>query len=98
MASPDLPGVEHHGVDARGLTFHAAVAGAAGAPPARLLHGWPQNWWEWREVMPRLAEAGYRVIAPDLRGLGWSDAPATGYEKEELASDVLAIIDALGVE
>lgn len=97
MEPPDLPGVEHRWVEARGLRFHVAVAGPPDGAPVFLVHGWPQNWWEWREVIGPLAGAGYRVMAPDLRGLGWSDAPPDGYEKEELASDLLAVLDALGV-
>jgi pimeloyl-ACP methyl ester carboxylesterase len=61
-----------------------------------LLHGWPQHWWMWRYVMPALAER-FRVIAPDLRGLGWSDAPEGPYDKLTLAEDVLAVLDEMGV-
>ncbi len=93
-----VPGVEvtHRDVDlpTRGLRVHVAEAGAADAPPLVLLHGWPQHWWEWRKVMGPLAE-DFRVLCPDLRGLGWTSAPASGYEKEELATDLLALLDAL---
>jgi pimeloyl-ACP methyl ester carboxylesterase len=92
---PHLDGVEHRYVDAGGLRMHVAEAGAG--EPVVLLHGWPQHWWEWRGLIPRLAEY-YRVICPDLRGLGWSDAPRRGYEKEQLATDVLALLDALELE
>jgi pimeloyl-ACP methyl ester carboxylesterase len=94
---PELPGVRHEYVDAGGLRMHVAVAGPADAPPVLLVHGWPQNWWTWRHVIPTLAER-FRVIAPDLRGHGWSEAPATGYEKEQLASDLLAVLDGLAIE
>ena len=62
-----------------------------------LLHGWPQHWYEWREVIGPLAER-YRVICPDLRGFGWSQAPPGGYEKETLADDVIALLEVLGLE
>ena len=62
-----------------------------------LLHGWPQHWYEWREVIGPLAEC-YRVICPDLRGFGWSQAPPGGYEKETLADDVIALLEVLGLE
>ena len=62
-----------------------------------MLHGWPQHWYEWRHLIPSLSRR-YRVICPDLRGLGWTDAPPGGYEKEELASDVLALLDALELD
>ena len=90
---PELPGVEHRFVDAGGLRTHVAEAGEG--EPLLLLHGWPQHWWCWRDLIPALAPH-YRVIAPDLRGHGWTDAPPGGYEKEQLASDVLALVDALG--
>jgi pimeloyl-ACP methyl ester carboxylesterase len=91
---PDVAGVTHLYVTARGLRFHVAEAGEG--EPLVLLHGWPQHWFEWREVIGPLAER-YRVLCPDLRGFGWSDAPPRGYEKEALAADVLALLDALGV-
>jgi pimeloyl-ACP methyl ester carboxylesterase len=62
-----------------------------------LVHGWPQNWWSWRRVIPALAES-FRVVVPDLRGHGWSEAPARGYDKEQLASDLMAVLDALEIE
>jgi pimeloyl-ACP methyl ester carboxylesterase len=94
---PQVEGVSHRDVHARGLRFHVAEAGPADAPPVVLLHGWPQHWFMWRDVIPGLA-ADHRVIAPDLRGLGWSDAPKQGYLKQELADDVLALLSELGVE
>jgi pimeloyl-ACP methyl ester carboxylesterase len=90
--------VEHRYVDARGLRTHVALAGPEGGDPVVLVHGWPQHWWIWRGVLPRLADAGYRCICIDLRGHGWTDAPPDGYEKEQLATDVLAALDELGVE
>jgi pimeloyl-ACP methyl ester carboxylesterase len=94
---PQLAGVHHEYVDAAGLRVHVARAGPADAPPVMLVHGWPQNWWTWRHVIPALAEH-FRVIAVDLRGHGWTEAPRAGYEKEQLASDLLAVLDALGIE
>lgn len=94
---PELPGVRHEYLEIPGLRTHVALAGPDDAPPVLLLHGWPQHWWAWRNVIPALA-AEHRVIAPDLRGHGWSAAPVTGYDKEQLATDVLAILDALNIE
>jgi pimeloyl-ACP methyl ester carboxylesterase len=90
---PSAPGVDHEIVETSRLRMHIARAGESG-PPLILLHGWPQHWYVWRHVIPRFAER-YRVICPDLRGLGWTEAPADGYEDESLASDVLALLDAL---
>lgn len=86
-----------------GVRMHYYTAGA-GDDAIVLLHGWPQTAWEWRHVMPLLAEAGYRVIAPDLRGAGHSSRPRRdegvpadprgqyvprgGYDKRSLAEDV----------
>lgn len=94
---PHLDGVTHDYVNAGGLRTHVALAGPQDAPPLLLVHGWPQNWWSWRTVIPALAE-NHRVIAPDLRGHGWTEAPETGYDKEQLASDLLALLDALQLE
>jgi pimeloyl-ACP methyl ester carboxylesterase len=93
---PQLAGVRHEYVDTGGVRIHVALAGPEDGPPVVLLHGWPQNWWAWREVIPEIAK-DFRVIAPDLRGHGWSEAPAGGYAKEQLTSDMLATLDALGV-
>lgn len=62
-----------------------------------LLHGWPQHRWAWRKVILALAEER-RVICPDLRGFGWSEAPAGRYEIQELAGDILALLDELGLD
>jgi pimeloyl-ACP methyl ester carboxylesterase len=92
---PHVPGVRHRFVDAGGLRMHVAEAGEG--EPLVLLHGWPQHWYVWRKVIPRLAPHA-RVICPDLRGFGWSAVPAGGYDKETMAGDVLALLDALGLE
>jgi len=97
LEPPPLDGVTHEYVDAAGLRTHVALAGPQDAPALLLLHGWPQNWWVWRAIIPELSSR-FRLIAPDLRGHGWTDAPVDGYEKEQLASDVIALLDALGLE
>jgi pimeloyl-ACP methyl ester carboxylesterase len=92
---PDLEGVTHRRLRAGGVDLHVACAGDG--PPLLLLHGWPQHWWCWRHVIPELAQ-DHRVIAPDLRGWGWSDAPAGHYAKSTFAADVLALLDAAGLD
>jgi pimeloyl-ACP methyl ester carboxylesterase len=94
---PQVDGVEHRFVEANGIRIHLAEAGAADAPPLMLLHGWPQHWYVWRHVIGPLAE-DRRVICPDLRGLGWTDAPSDGYEKERLTDDLFALLDELDVD
>ena len=92
---PALDGVEHDHVDLPDVRIHVATAGQG--PPVVLLHGWPQNWWTWRHVIPLLS-ADHRVICPDLRGHGWSSAPSGGYDKEQLATDLLGVLDALELD
>jgi pimeloyl-ACP methyl ester carboxylesterase len=64
-------------------------------PPLLLVHGWPQNWYAWRLVMPALAR-NFEVIAPDQRGIGLTDKPAGRYDPGTLANDLVALMDALG--
>jgi pimeloyl-ACP methyl ester carboxylesterase len=90
---PEIPGVSHHYVMVDGVRYHYAEAGEG--EPLVLLHGFPQNWYMWREVMPELAKH-YRVIAPDMRGAGWTEAPAGGYGKEQLADEIAHFMDAVG--
>lgn len=94
-AMPALEGVEHQFIDLPGLRMHVAEAGAG--EPVLLLHGFPEHWWEWRKVIGDLAEH-YRVICPDLRGAGWTQAPRDGYTPDQLVADVAALLDALGLE
>lgn len=70
-----------------GLRLHFVNAGD-GARNIVLLHGFPQTWWEWHQVIPPLVEAGFRVIAPDYRGAGHSSRPAGGYDKRTMAQDI----------
>lgn len=75
------------------VTIHYVSAGAdpGSAPPVVLLHGWPETWFEWRHVMPLIAER-HPVIAPDLRGLGDSSRPADGYDKRTVAEDIVRLL------
>lgn len=91
---PHVDGVSHRHVQVAGLSVHVAEVGR-GAPLV-LLHGWPQHWYCWRRLIPLLP--GRRLIMPDLRGHGWTDAPHGGYEKEQLATDLLDLLDALAPE
>jgi pimeloyl-ACP methyl ester carboxylesterase len=96
---PELAGVEHSFHDLpTGVRVHVAAAGPPGAPPVLLVHGWPQHWWSWREVLRELA-GEFRVLCPDLRGLGWSGPPDDDdFRKQRLADDQIALLDALGVD
>lgn len=92
---PPIASVTHRHVDANGVRLHVAEGGSG--PTLVLLHGWPQHWWCWRHLLPRLA-ARRRVLAPDLRGFGWSAAPNGAYAKLTFAGDVLALLDAEGLD
>jgi pimeloyl-ACP methyl ester carboxylesterase len=94
---PHVDGVTHRWVDAGGLRVHLAEAGPEDAEPVLLLHGWPEHWYLWRGVVPALAQR-YRLLMPDLRGLGWTELTEDGYEKENLARDQIALLDALGID
>jgi len=67
--------------------IHYVVAGTGGQTVV-LIHGFPQTWWEWRFIIPALAEAGYQVVVPDYRGAGDSWKPASGYDKRTMAADI----------
>jgi ribosomal protein L7/L12 len=92
---PSELSVEHRTVRANGLLHHYVEAGAG--PLVLLLHGFPENWWAWRYQIRPLAEAGFRVVAPDLRG--YNDTGKEGpYDLDTLGTDVCELIRALGAE
>jgi pimeloyl-ACP methyl ester carboxylesterase len=97
MAPPEIPGAEHRYAEIGGERLSVHYAEAGDGPPLVMLHGWPQHFWCWRRVVPLLTDR-FRVICPDLRGFGWSDAPGSGYEPDTFASDAVALLDALGIE
>ena len=94
---PHVDGVAHRFLEAGGLRMHVAEAGDPAQPPLLMLHGWPQHWYAWRRLVPLLADE-FRLVMPDLRGHGWTDAPDGPYDKEQLASDAIALLDALGLD
>ena len=90
-----LPGPwTHRDLSANGVRLHVAEAGEG--PLVLLLHGFPQFWWTWRAQLSALAAAGFRAVAPDLRGYGASDKPPRGYDLPTAAADVAALVRALG--
>ena len=104
LTCPRLPdearmSLRHRFVEANGVRFHVVEAGhdTVRRPLVLLLHGFPEFWYSWRAQIPALAER-FHVVAPDLRGYNLSDKPATGYDITTLASDVPALIRALGAE
>jgi pimeloyl-ACP methyl ester carboxylesterase len=83
----------HHMASVNGIQMHYVMGGQG--DPVVLLHGWPQAWYEWRHVMPALAK-NYTVIVPDLRGLGDSSIPTTGYDGATTAEDLYQLVSQLG--
>jgi epoxide hydrolase 4 len=81
-----------------GLDLHIVEAGGAGQPLVVLLHGFPEFWWAWRHQITPLADAGFHVVVPDMRGYNLSDAPkeVSAYTLDTLAADVVGIADAFG--
>jgi pimeloyl-ACP methyl ester carboxylesterase len=82
--------VEHHYAELDDVLLHYVTAGTG--PPLVLIHGWPQTWFEWVRIMPPLAEK-YTVIAPDMRGLGDSSRPLSGYDKQTVARDIWQVVN-----
>jgi pimeloyl-ACP methyl ester carboxylesterase len=83
----------HHTVPVNGIQIHYVIGGHG--DPVVLVHGWPETWYAWHKVMPALAK-NYTVIAPDLRGLGDSSKPLTGYDGKTLAEDIHQLVTKLG--
>ncbi|WP_329251176.1 alpha/beta hydrolase [Streptomyces sp. NBC_01478] len=96
MPLRDLAGFTHRWADAEGIRLHAVEGGRPDGPTVVLLAGFPQTWWAWHQVMPRLAER-FHVIAVDLPGQGHSDRPREGYDTHTLAARVQAALTALDV-
>ncbi len=94
-AEEQIAGFRHHFEEINGVRLHY-VRGGEGDPVV-LLHGWPETWFAWRHILPGLA-AQYTVIAPDLRGLGDSAKPLTGYDRRTVADDIYHLVRALGFE
>ena len=84
-----------------GLTVHALEAGAAGRPCVLLLHGFPELSYSWRKVIPALADAGYHVLAPDLRGYGkttgWDETDVSSFRMLNLVEDCVSLLARLGI-
>jgi pimeloyl-ACP methyl ester carboxylesterase len=83
-------------IDTNGVRLRCVVEGDG--PLAIMVHGWPESWYSWRHQIGPLRAAGYRVVVPDVRGYGGSDAPVAidAYDMESLIGDVLGLIDHFG--
>src|SRR6478672_11000825 len=83
----------HHTASVNGITLHYVLGGHG--LPVVLLHGWPETWYAWHHVMSALAK-NHTVIVPDLRGLGDSSKPTTGYDGKTVAEDIHQLVTQLG--
>jgi pimeloyl-ACP methyl ester carboxylesterase len=84
----------HYKTPVNGILMHYVIGGKG--DPIVLLHGWPQTWYEWRNVIPELIANNYTIIAPDMRGLGDSEKTQTGYDTKNLAEDIYQLVEKLG--
>lgn len=96
--NPDGARPHHRQLQVNGIELHVAELGDG--PPVILCHGFPELGYSWRHQLPALAAAGYRAIAPDLRGYGQSSMPADveSYDVLSLCQDMLGLLDDLGEE
>jgi pimeloyl-ACP methyl ester carboxylesterase len=85
-------------IDTKGIRLRVALAGQG--PLVILIHGFPESWYSWRHQIPALADAGYRVAVPDVRGYGASDKPLAieAYSIKNMCADISGLIAALGAE
>ncbi len=90
--------MQHRDIEANGITLHVVEKGVG--PAVLFCHGFPAIWSSWKAQMDAVAGAGFRAIAPDMRGYGGSSAPAEAdaYTPYETVGDLVAILDAAGAE
>ena len=84
---------DHRTARVNGIHIHYVIQGQGA--PVMLVHGWPEFWYSWRKVIPVLAQR-FQVIAPDMRGFGYSDKPLSGYDTRTTASDLYELTRSLG--
>ena len=96
MEESPIEGVTFKFIETNGIKMRLAEIGEG--PLILLAHGWPESWYSWRHQLIGLSKAGYRVIAPDMRGYGQTDAPSETdqYDIKHLTEDMVGILDALG--
>jgi pimeloyl-ACP methyl ester carboxylesterase len=91
-----LTEIAHRTIEGNGIAIHFAEAGSG--PVVLLCHGFPESWYSWRHQLKALAQAGYRAVAPDMRGYGQTGQPEAidAYTLFHLVGDMVGILDALG--
>ena len=93
-----MTNIQHRTVETNGIRMHVAEQGTG--PLVVLCHGFPESWYSWRHQLRALAEAGFRAVAPDMRGYGETDRPGAidQYTLLHLVGDMVGLVDALGAE
>jgi pimeloyl-ACP methyl ester carboxylesterase len=88
---------QHRTIQTNGIRLHVAEMGQG--PAVVLCHGWPETWYSWRHQLSALAQAGFRALAPDMRGYGRSDAPEAieAYTQLHIVGDMVGLLDALEI-
>ena len=96
-SSSPVDGISFRFIESNGIRMRIAEAGESG-PLMLFAHGWPESWYNWRHQLSFFAEAGFRVVAPDMRGYGETEAPLEidDYDISNLVGDMIGILDALG--
>ena len=97
MADTDL---RHRTIASNGIQMHVAESGPESGPLVLLCHGFPESWYSWRHQLPALAAAGFHSVAPDMRGYGGTDKPASihAYTQLHHVGDVVGLVEALGAD
>ncbi len=92
--------LRHRTLPTNGIEMHVVEAGPEGGPVVLLCHGFPESWYSWRHQLPALAAAGFRAVAPDMRGYGGTDKPEDirAYTQLHHVGDMVGLLDALGAE
>lgn len=88
----------HRTVETNGIRMHVAESGPPDGPVVLLCHGFPESWYSWRHQLVALGDAGYRAVAPDMRGYGSTDAPADerAYSVVHHVGDLVGLLDEMG--
>jgi len=91
-----VPALQHRDATANGIRIHYAEQGTG--PLVLLCHGFPEGWYSWRDQLAALAAAGYRAVAPDMRGYGRTEAPAEvlSYTVLDIVGDMIGLVSVLG--
>src|SRR5262244_2399534 len=90
-----MSALQHRFVETNGIKMHYVAQG--NGPVVIMCHGWPESWYSWRHQIPALAAAGFRAIAPDMRGYGQSDAPQAvdSYNVLTISGDIVGLVNSL---